>query len=207
MRLLVYDGHASVDPAQQALRSAWAAGARLYAALGHIDAHHGATSWGEALAWVTTYRCNEPIAELQYWGHGRWGRVLVARDALEASSLRSRGAHRTQLDAIRHRMLPDGASLVWLRTCEAFGARVGQDFASGLADRLGARVAGHTHRIGALQSGLRGLMPGRRPYWSADEGIREGSAEDPRQGASSSFAAPNTTHFLRSKVPDEWFAG
>ncbi len=207
MRLLVHDAcfEASSEASQRALRSTWAAGARIYETLGHVDAAHGATSWDDALAWLTTFRGDEPIAEIQFWGHGRWGHVLIGGDVLDAASLGRAGAHGADLEALGRRMLPDASSLVWLRTCETFGAHRGHDFATRLSERLGARVAGHTHVIGALQSGLHGLRPGTRPHWSPDEGIRDGTAERPRVARGSSLSAPNTTHFLRSRVPEAWF--
>src|SRR5262245_17997203 len=54
-----------------ALSHAWAAGSRLYRALGRIDAARGVASWDEALGWLAELRA--PIDEVQYWGHGKWG--------------------------------------------------------------------------------------------------------------------------------------
>src|SRR5437762_849941 len=83
-----------------------------------------------------------------------------------------------------------GRALVWLRTCEAFGADDGQAFAARLADTLGARVAGHTFIIGAVQSGLRTLAPGSRPTWSSAEGIAEGTPAQPIRAHGSGILRP-----------------
>src|SRR6185437_12193271 len=103
----------------------------------------------------------EPIAEVQYWGHGRWGRALVAEDVLDARALGAGHPLRRGLDALRERLAP--GALLWFRTCETFGASPGIDFARRLSDHLGARVAGHTYIIGFHQSGLHGLAPGGVP--------------------------------------------
>lgn len=161
----------------------------------------GATSWDEALAWLA--QAQEPVGELQYWGHGHWGRVLVAADELDASALRPGHRLHAGLESLRDRLAPD--ALVWFRTCEAFGANAGQDFAMRLADWLGARVAGHTHVIGALQSGLHGLRPGKRPDWPPDEGVAEGTPASPVRAHKSAPGRPRTITCLDGRVPGAWF--
>lgn len=203
LRLLVFDRTCTGRPL--GLTSAWRTGSVLYRALGRIDAAYGASRWDEALEWLGRVEASRPIEEIQYWGHGRWGRVLIAADALDAASLAPGHPLEARLDAVRERLVPDGGALVWLRTCEAFGAAAGLDFAARLADRLGARVAGHTHVIGALQSGLHGLLPGRRPHWSAVEGLAEGTAEAPVRAMGSSPRRPNTITCFDGAVPPDWF--
>jgi hypothetical protein len=188
------------------LSTAWGAGSMLYRALGRLDATFGATTWDEALAWLATYEPARPISEIQYWGHGRWGKVLVDADPLDASALRPGHALYPRVEAVRERLVTNGDALVWLRTCEAFGARVGQDFASRLAETFRARVAGHTFIIGPLQSGLHGLHPGHAPDWSADEGIAEGSADAPRRAEISMPGSPRTITCFDGEVPADWFA-
>jgi len=192
MRLLVYDRTCVRTGGR--LSPVWASGATLYRALGRIDASHGAESWADALAWIAAQEA--PITELQYWGHGKWGCAFIDRDVLDAGRL-------PELAVLRERLAPD--ALVWFRTCETFGARRGQDFASRLADFLGARVAGHTHVIGFHQSGLHGLVPGARPHWSAAEGVAEGTPEAPVSARSSRPWAPHTITALRGAVPADWF--
>lgn len=167
--------------------------------LGRIDASRGVESWDEAFEWLASHR--EPIREIQYWGHGKWGRLLVREDAFDADSLA--GRHRDGIAAVRERLAPD--ALVWFRTCETFGAHAGHDFAQRLADTLGTRVAGHTYIIAYQQSGLHGLAPGMRPDWSPEEGLVEGSAHDPKRALWSKRSAPNTVTALTGTIPPNWF--
>ena len=94
----------------------------------------------------------------------------------------------------------------WFRTCETFGARRGIAFAEQLSDSLGARVAGHTYVIGFQQSGLHGLFPGARADWSPDEGLVEGTPDDPVRARWSHRSAPHTITALSGRVPAAWFA-
>jgi hypothetical protein len=197
MRVLVYD-----RTYVGGLSRVWGAGSTLYRGLRRLDAACGVDSWDAALDWLATRP--EPIRELQYWGHGRWGRALVAGDVLDASALAAGDRRRPQLEALRERLAPD--ALVWFRTCETFGARAGIDFAERLADFLGVRVAGHTFVIHFHQSGLHGLAPGSRAHWPADEGLAEGTADEPRRARRSAPWAPRTITCLAGAVPAAWFA-
>jgi hypothetical protein len=202
-RFLIYDGHWKASEAP--LRSAWATGARLYRALGHVDAFLGAKSWHEALEWLPRAAGDAPISEIQFWGHGKWGEALIGDDRL---SVRSFDPHRPLaplLARLKSLLLPSGESLVWFRTCESFGALAGHAFAECVAAELATRAAGHTYVIGAVQSGLHGLRLGARPHWSREEGLAEGPPEAPRRAHPSSSRAPNTIHFLKSVVPPRWF--
>ena len=200
MRVLVYDR--TCVRRIGGMSRIWATGAALYRRLGRIDAARGVADWDEALGWLAAQPA--PISELQYWGHGKWGRAFVADDALDAEALAPRHSRRPALEAVRERLAPD--ALVWFRTCETFGARRGIDFAERLADFLGARVAGHTFVIHHYQSGLHGLAPGCRADWPADEGLAEGSPEDPRAARVSTPWAPRTITALAGRVPQAWFA-
>ena len=192
MRLLVYDRSDRLTPV-------WWSGSALYRSLRRIDAAKGVSSWDEAFDWLATH---DEIHEVQYWGHGKWGRALVDRDSFDADSLA--GRHADAIAAIRARLAPD--ALWWFRTCETFGANAGHDFAQRLADTLGARVAGHTYVIAFQQSGLHGLAPGMRPDWSAGEGLAFGTAADPQRALWSTRSAPNTITALTGAIPAEWFA-
>ncbi len=183
------------------LSTAWSAGALLYRGLGRLDASFGATSWGEALDFIAKH---DAIEEIQFWGHGKWGSVVVDREHLDAAALSPGHVLYPKIEAVRAKLAPD--ALVWLRTCEAFGAKVGHDYAMKLADTLGARVAGHTFVIGALQSGLRGLRPGHRPDWALGEGIAEGTPENPVRAYDSSMREVRTITCLQGRVPADWFA-
>ena len=162
-----------------------------------VDASHGATSWDDAVAWFSTLPA--PITELQYWGHGKWGRAFIAEDSLDAQAIAS-----GRLAWLRAALAPD--ALVWFRTCETVGATAGIDFAERLADYTGARVAGHTFVIGFHQSGLHGVAPGTRADWSPSEGLVEGTPDAPERAAWSHRKAPRTITCLAGAVPDDWFA-
>lgn len=195
MRALIYDRTCLVRRGW--LTTPWAAGGALYRAMRRIDASHGATSWDTALAWLASLPA--PVTEVQYWGHGKWGRAFVGEDALDASAIAS-----GRLDALRAALAPD--ALIWFRTCETFGANAGIDFAERLADYTGARVAGHTFVIGIRQSGLHGLSPGTRADWSPAEGLAEGTPDAPARAHGSSLSAPNTVTCFTPAVPDAYFA-
>lgn len=200
MRALVYDR--TCLRTGGGLSFAWSAGSGLYRGLGRIDAARGVASWGEALDWLAS--CDEPIDELQYWGHGTWGCARVAAESLDVRSLARGHVHRAGLDALRAKLAPD--ALVWFRTCETFGAQSGIAFAEQLAEFLGARVAGHTYVIGFHQSGLHGLAPGRRADWAPDEGLLEGTPAAPVRARSSRPWAPRTITCLAGRVPPAWFS-
>jgi Domain of unknown function (DUF4347) len=206
LRLMVYDRTCVAKAAPVGLSTAWAAGSLLYRGLSRLDAAFGATSWEEALTWLVTQAKDRPIAEIQYWGHGRWGRVHIDKDVLDAAVLLPTHRLAPHVTALRERLVTGGDALVWLRTCETFGAAAGHDFAQRLAARLGARVAGHTFIIGALQSGLHGLLPGHTPDWPADEGIAEGTADAPVRAHGSGLRRPRTITCFEGAVPAKWFA-
>lgn len=187
------------------LSTAWRAGASLYRGAGRIDASFGATSWSDAASFLETHSPAEPLEELQYWGHGRFGRVFVDRDVLDVSSLDAANPHRF-FAVLRERLGTHRArSLFWLRTCEAFGGFAGHDFARRLADFLEVPVAGHTYVIGFWQSGLHGLLPGATPSWSPSEGVERGNAAAPERGAWSTPTEPRTISCLEGAVPPDWF--
>lgn len=206
LRLMVYDETCRSEAKLFGLSTAWSAGAKLYRALGRLDAAFGAASWEDALEWLATYDPARPIAEIQYWGHGKWGRALVDGRPFDASALAPSHPLHARLAAVRERLVPGGEALVWFRTCETFGANAGLDFAARLADHLGARVAGHTFVIGVLQSGLHGLAPGTTPDWSATEGLAEGTADAPARALWSGRSQPRTISCFDGEVPREWFA-
>ena len=195
MRVVVYDK--TCVKTRGRLSPIWAAGARMYRALRRVDAVHGVESWDEALTWLGAQR--ESLDEIQYWGHGKWGCALVGEDALDTTALHMR---RAKLDAVKERVTPGG--LIWFRTCETFGAKRGIDFAHRLADYFGTRIAGHTYIIAFHQSGLHALAPGARADWSADEGLAEGTADDPVRAKWSRPWIPRTITALTGAVPAAW---
>lgn len=181
----------------------WQAGARLYTMLDRLDAWRGFDNWSTALGWLARFGGSTPIAEIQFWGHGKWGCAKISGESLDRGSLAANSVHRRDLEAIRERMSASGKlrPLWWFRTCETFGAKRGQDFAQAWTDFFGSRAAGHTYIIGPLQSGLHSLEAGQRPTWSASEGIAEGTASQPRRAQWSRLREPNTITCFRGTIP------
>lgn len=199
LRLLVYDATQRVRP-PRALGLAWHAGSYLYRGLGRIDAAHGARDWTDAFDFLAKHATDRTIGELQFWGHGKWGRALIDGESFDRRALSTTHPLFSRLEAFRERLEP--GALVWFRTCETLGAQIGHDFARALADRLNARVAGHTFVIGFFQSGLHSLSPGETPNWSLSEGIARGSPDDPKSAHSSGPRRPNTVTCFDGVIPD-----
>lgn len=204
MRLVLWDATGcGRAPWQGALTLSWRVGAALYR--GHpqaaVDDVFGARSWHEALAWLATVQPARRVREVQFWGHGLFGRVFIGGEVLDERSILAGGAHADGLAALRARLSGTDA-LVWLRTCGTFGGGRGQRFARTLVDVVDCRVAGHTHVIGPLQSGLHSLEPGATPTWSVSEGVRDG--DEARAALPSSLSAPNTITCLHGAFPRAW---
>ena len=126
------------------------------------------------------------------------GQRGVAGDPLGADSLLRGHPHASALSKLRARLVPE--ALVWLRTCETFGADSGQRFARGFSDFMGTRVAGHTYVIGPWQSGLHCLAPGAVADWPADEGLDAGTPRAPSAKISTPLE-PRTVTCLEGKLP------
>jgi hypothetical protein len=204
LRLLVFDRTCTGKRLLPGLSHAWSAGRILYRGLGRIDDARGVASWAEALDWLAAIEPRAPIAEVQYWGHGRWGRAFVDRDVLDERALGRGHPLHARLARLAMRMLPGREGLFWFRTCETFGQPVGKRFARQFADFMGCRVAGHTYVIGAFQSGLHSLLPGEDPSWPDDEGVpkkHRGPAEK-ATGRTSLPGAPNTITCLEGRIPE-----
>lgn len=197
-RLMVYDRTCLGRPFLPGLTHSWIAGAWIYRGLGRLDASIGVDSWHQALQWLANR--DQPIAEIQFWGHGKWGQLFVDQGCLSAEDLEPGSPHHDALAAIRERLVGPQA-LWWFRSCETFGAQAGHRFARAWTDFFGCRAAGHTYIIGPWQSGLHSLAPGDEIHWSASEGLKEGDPEDPQRAQWSRFSAPNTIHFLQGHVP------
>jgi hypothetical protein len=198
LRLVLFDATQLSRP-PRALGASWRAGALLYRTMGHVDATYGARSFAEGLEWVARTAKERPIRELQYWGHGKWGRILIDRESLDRGALSPEHPLRPKLEAVRERLAP--GALVWFRTCETLGARAGQDFARAFGDFSGASVAGHTYVIGYFQSGLHVLAPGASPAWTEAEGLRTGTPEAPTSALESGPTQPNTVTCFTHRVP------
>ncbi len=193
LRLLVYDRGAG------ALSWAWATGARLYRTSGFIDRARGATSWGEALEFLETVEPTLGVAEIQFWGHGKWGDARFGDETLAVGSFERGHPHAGRLRRVARRFESD--PLFWFRSCETLGARAGQEFGRVIAAELGCRVAGHTYVIDVLQSGLHALRPGAAPDWDPGEGIERGTPERPLSALRSSADAPRTITCFEGRLP------
>lgn len=187
---------------QTVLTSSWVAGGALYRAMGRLDAVYGARSWTDALAWLCSVEPGRPIAEVQYWGHGRWGRLYVADEVLDERALVDGHPRHDDLLALRARLAGPG-SLFWFRTCETFGREAGHSFATSWTRFFGCRAAGHTYVIGPFQSGLHSLSPGQTPTWSTREGLPDG-VDEPKLALMSRATAPNTITCLHGQIPEGW---
>jgi hypothetical protein len=174
----------------------WTAGAVLHRIVGAADAWLGARSWDEALAWAvaTASERGARVRSLQAWGHGGWGFMRIGESRLDERALGTDHELAPRVDALRDRLSGSDA-LVWFRCCSAFGHGSGRRFACLAAERLRARVAGHTHIIGFFQSGTHSVRPGAVAGWDPGEGLRGDRA------LKSSPFAPNTVTCLRCALP------
>jgi hypothetical protein len=203
LRLLVYDDTCRRWRFLPWLAYAWMLGGRLFKVLGRIDHARGVRSWPEALSWLASVDRERPIEEIQLWGHGKWGRVMIGGQALRAAHLRPGSPVRPALEAVRTRMAgPD--ALLWFRCCEVFGTEAGHEFARALTRFFGCRAAGHTYFIAFWQSGLHVLAPGAEPDWPRDEGLAEGTPRAPVKSLWSRRRAPGTLSCLSlTRLPME----
>lgn len=202
LRLMIYDRTCTGGRIAPGLSRAWWLGGHLYRGLRRFDGWLGASSWAEALDWLGAVGGAAPVAEIQFWGHGKWGRALIGDDVLDVSALAPAHPHRDRLARIRDRMAGDG--LWWFRTCETFGADRGHELAARWTELFDCRAAGHTYVIGFWQSGLHSLAPGQSPTWAADEGLIEGTASAPVRAADSARRAKHTISCLRGSIPSDW---
>jgi hypothetical protein len=183
------------------LTSSWWTGGHLYRALGRLDAFFGAATWTEALDWLAHFRRDSRIAEIQYWGHGKWGSVLLAGERLDARDLQEGAPRRPVLESIRERLIPR-ESLWWFRTCETFGTQAGHSFAKAWTSFFNSPAAGHTFLIGPWQSGLHSLRPDELPDWSVNEGCDDSGTRT--QALWSKPTAPRTITCFHGQVPEGW---
>jgi hypothetical protein len=204
LRLMVFDATwargSERSLMQSGLTSSWFAGGALYAALGRLDERTGATSWAQALDWLGSVQPGRPISEIQFWGHGRFGRAFIGSDVLDKDALVPTHRLHDALARVRDRLAPD--ALWWFRTCETFGTQAGHEFATSWTRFFRARAAGHTYVIGPWQSGLHSLAPGAVPTWSITEGL--GDDVNRRSALMSSARAPHTITCLHGAVPAGW---
>lgn len=197
LRLVLYDRTCVGRAGLPGLTTSWRAGSWLYTRLGRVDAAFGAGSWDAGLRWLAEVRSPQRIEEIQYWGHGQPGRLLLDRQPLELTALQPAHPLHASLAAIRSRLVP-GESLWWFRTCLTFGGEPGQRFARAWTRFFDAAAAGHTQVIGPLQGGLHCLRPGEEPGWPREEGVDLPASRLPqwlRPGA------PSTITCLHTRLP------
>lgn len=201
LRLMIFDRTCRGRSILPGLSHAWSCGGWLYRGLGRVDACKGVSKWTEALEWIADHAPERKIAEIQFWGHGKWGAAKIGSASFGVHCLLRDHELKAPLDKIAARMLPAEKGLIWFRTCETFGAAPGHAFAAAISDRLGCRAAGHTYIIGPLQSGLHSILPGATPHWADDEALTAGTPACPERAAWSSFRAPNTITFMHGRIP------
>ena len=124
---------------------------------------------------------------VEFWCHGAPGMISWYRRPFRSGDV-SRAAEKMRVNRI------------WFRSCSTFAGSIGHHFAANVAEHAGCTVAGHTHLIGPLQSGLHTLEPGQPPYWSMNEG-QKGNRTG---GKWSSPWAPNTITAWRNDIPSAW---
>ncbi len=201
-RLLVYDDTCRGRGPLPGLTHTWLAGAVWFRYLDRFDGVYPADSWQGALEWLANVEPEREIGEIQFWGHGKWGRVLIDGEPLEVSDLEPSSKYRPSLESIRNR-ISGAEALWWFRTCETFGGKPGHEFARRWTDFFDCRVASHTYIIGPWQSGLHVLSPGEAPDWSLEEGLAEGTPEAPERAEWSTPMEPNTVFCLTPGDPSE----
>lgn len=181
----------------------WRVGAAMHRGVLRADGTRGVSSFAEALEWATSIarQRGAKLGELQVWGHGGWGQMTLGRTRLDRDALARSSEISAALDALRDVLADD--ALLWLRCCSAFGEREGRAFGAALADRVRARVAGHTFIIGVFQSGTHSIAPGQEPTWDPEEGIERGAA-GLACAMTSTPKAPNTIGCLRLGFPGGW---
>lgn len=177
----------------------WPPGVRAFKALGMITDGHGVGSWTEALDWLymqtaLAEEAGQPITQIEFWGHGSPGRAWIKSDKLSVGSIKN---HMPRTRRIKPHLRD---CTFWLRTCSSFAGTPGHAFARSMSDYLGCTVAGHTHVIGPLQSGLHTLRSGETPDWSTEEGQKNG-----RIGKAFSYPwSPNTIPAWVNRIPETW---
>ena len=193
LRLMIYDA-----TQRTGLSQSWFVGGALYESMRWLDDCQGFDSWEKALTWVVdrSIDTGRKVSQIQFWGHGSRGAAYLNGVALNENAF-SVPRWSQLLGEIRWHLAP-GAS-IWFRTCGTFGGDRGHAFARNWALGMGCRVAGHTHIIGPLQSGLHSLVPRQPPHWSREEGV-EANGDMTVSG----FKAPNTITCLHGSIPSGW---
>lgn len=204
-RLMIYDNTTIKDGwdgfGSDALAYSWLAGGKLYRIMRSLDKVKGVSSWEEALDWIIEQGKIEPISQIQFWGHGSWGRVWIGKQALGVKTIRNPGILRDKLSDVKKYLADD--ALIWFRTCSTFGNTSGKTFAKEFTEWMSCKVAAHTHIVGWWQGGLHSLKPGQEPYWPDDEGVKTLS-NGKQDSIWSTRKTPNTIICLNGHLPEGW---
>jgi hypothetical protein len=157
MRVTIYDklpGHSFM---QRCLGFSWFLGCWFQKLIGKVDKYYGASSWADAIDWL---KAQQPalLTNIQYWGHGRPGKVMLAGRYLDIGTM----------VALKPCVAPN--TIIWFRTCSTFQGVPGHEFSSTLSNLLGCVVAGHTRVIGLFQGGLHTRRAGAPASWPTTEG-------------------------------------
>ena len=195
MKVIIYD---DANRRPWYVWSCWAVGAWLYRLIRRVDAVYPAQSWAGALQWLLSL--GKPLAEVQFWGHGSWGRVLIGSDALNSWTVST--SHVSALRDLRERLAP--GAIWWFRACQVFGAVPGQRFAVEWCRALDCTVASHTFIIHVWHGGLCVLHPGDEPGWPVAEGYAAGSRDLPRDAIWARPWSPRTILALRTRIPKRY---
>jgi len=183
---------------QLGLTHSWMAGGWLYRQFGRFDHVAGFSSWADALQWLCEIEPEKQIDEIQYWGHGSPGKVWMNGQVLTKHAFDTT-VYGELLMRLKTRLTDE--SLVWLRCCSVFHGAKGHEFAKVWTEKLGCNVAAHTFIIHLFQSGLYALRPGEEPYWPLEEGLNEGTAEEPLSLRWGMLWSPHTILALQSRLP------
>lgn len=157
MRVTVYDKNPGVGIVQWGLKVSWFLGCWIQKLFGAVDKYYGASSWEDALAWLSVQ--GAPLKSIQYWGHGSPGTIWLAQMAMPVDKF---------IETVKPKVVPD--SIIWWRVCSAFQGLKGQGFSKRLANELDCTIAGHTRTIGPMQGGLHTRKPNTEPSWPVTDG-------------------------------------
>lgn len=127
------------------------------------------------------------LKELQIWGHGTPGAPEMDGEPMPS------------LFVDRLSLLVEPSSLVWFRSCSTFFGNSGQAFAERTSNKLGCRIAGHTHVIGIWQSGLYSVEPGLAGDWPTNK-----YSNCDWTKLKSGWRERRTINCLRMSFPDSW---
>jgi hypothetical protein len=197
LRLMVYDKDPGTGFAQKFLALSWRVGGWLFKLRGAIDIAYAAESWDDAFRWLATVEPGKTISEVQYWGHGGPGRVILGGDAFGSSRLQAAMLTNPNLRTFRERLR--SGSVIWFRCCNTFQGALGYKFSAIFADYFNCTIAGFTRVIGPVQGGLHTRQPFTPAHWSEFEG----NTPHPILPQVLQWSS-NSVTCLASKIPKGW---